>query len=686
MPGWAVDKHTFRGKFGRGTKCILKKKPQGMTEEEYDEFHGDREKRGIESFFNEGVKCAKEAMPENPYWERTKEIYLSYSPKKQKTAHMTAEYYKKLKSKYPKIFEARREVFFGSPDSKDGVDNTESGLFSPPRKIGHKLVTGQSRIDNFLNSREKPQKNSSVSDKSDLPNGKRKRCSSDSESAPETREPDKKRRMSEEVQKKSKPKERPNIFSNDFRSLAKDVEPSEVPPENTLDESQSSLTLDDFFKIEKPSMAVAYQDEFLSRAQKRRLQQSARRLTQYEEEVTAVKHRKKNKGSGSERKESPGRDVFADLFGDNDVLPPRSSKARLESIKESQSSDEDDSGFVTVDTPLGLESPFSSPIADFAECSSREKNKRKRLHSRSLSTSDNNHDDLLEGLEDEFQEDLDESSFEVKEEPVEEGEEESELAEEGEEEEEEEFGMLALRGPLLQIPTSKAKTYTVADMDEEKVVKGPYKDPKKMHRTMFLHQSMKDVIGDPHTLDFDPEPPYLTFPLLRGENATMEITTRDFNDCLSGAEIEGAEFLTRDSLGIVQLHRLTPDKIKKLPVSIWAHFLFRFALNVGDSGMYNAITDEKLSFVYGIDMEESRGDYHGPRALIDIMFTKAPKRKLCEAILLNMISKKTDLFRLVCRQINYAQLDRLAREYEVEYSRLLFIERIKMCRQLVAKL
>ena len=29
MPAWAVDKHTFRGKRGKGTKHIVKKKPSG---------------------------------------------------------------------------------------------------------------------------------------------------------------------------------------------------------------------------------------------------------------------------------------------------------------------------------------------------------------------------------------------------------------------------------------------------------------------------------------------------------------------------------------------------------------------------------------------------------------------------------------------------------------------------------
>ena len=29
MPDWAVDKHTFRGKYGKGTKHLVKKKPNG---------------------------------------------------------------------------------------------------------------------------------------------------------------------------------------------------------------------------------------------------------------------------------------------------------------------------------------------------------------------------------------------------------------------------------------------------------------------------------------------------------------------------------------------------------------------------------------------------------------------------------------------------------------------------------
>lgn len=103
MPHWAVDKHTFRGKYGKGTKHLMKGCPKELTEAQYEEFHGERPKSDLSEFFAEGCKCEKPTMDENPYWERTKEIYFSKPHRLQKTTHMTKVYYAELLQKYPQI-------------------------------------------------------------------------------------------------------------------------------------------------------------------------------------------------------------------------------------------------------------------------------------------------------------------------------------------------------------------------------------------------------------------------------------------------------------------------------------------------------------------------------------------------------------------------------------------------------
>ena len=162
-------------------------------------------------------------------------------------------------------------------------------------------------------------------------------------------------------------------------------------------------------------------------------------------------------------------------------------------------------------------------------------------------------------------------------------------------------------GPLLQLPTGSGKVYTRLSADQTQVWKGPYK-PGRMNLVLFFHKVMKDVLQDPHTLDIEQRGPYLIFPLLRGSNVTdIKVTRRDYRDAISKTDIKDGEFVLRESLGVIQLHRIGVGNLKKLPASLWAHFMWRFALNVGDSGLYNAITDHQMSFLYGIDMEEYRG-------------------------------------------------------------------------------
>lgn len=194
---------------------------------------------------------------------------------------------------------------------------------------------------------------------------------------------------------------------------------------------------------------------------------------------------------------------------------------------------------------------------------------------------------------------------------------------------------------------------------------------------MFFHKAMKDILGDTHTLEVRGEFPYLTFPLLMGFGATMDIQRADYYDAIDKIHVEGRSFACRESLGIIQLHRLPPFTLRGLPVSIWCHFLFRFVLNIGDSGLLNAITDRKLNFIYGIDMEEDRGGINN-NSLLEIMFSKRPNRELCGTIVNVVKSKKLEVLNILKVNIDYAKLAVLVQRYGVVFDWNRFKRRLEI--------
>ena len=235
------------------------------------------------------------------------------------------------------------------------------------------------------------------------------------------------------------------------------------------------------------------------------------------------------------------------------------------------------------------------------------------------------------------------------------------------------------KGPLLQLPTGSAKVYTRLSVDEQKVWKGPYKR-ERMNITLFFHKALKTVLEDPHTLDVESKGPYLIFPMLKGANVIqMKTTKKDFTDVIAKTEVKDGVFVLREDLGIVQCHKMGSQKLKLLPMTFWVHFVWRFCLNVGDSGLYNAITDDSLSFLYGIDMEESRTRV-AEKSLVGYLFTKVPSKVYMQEIGNCLKKNKIELVKLVNKPINYARLDKLAKTYSVSYDRSLFIERIKLVR------
>ena len=203
---------------------------------------------------------------------------------------------------------------------------------------------------------------------------------------------------------------------------------------------------------------------------------------------------------------------------------------------------------------------------------------------------------------------------------------------------------------------------------------------------MFLNRVMRDIICDPHTMECELNSPYISFPLVQGCGATMEVTTRDFTDRIAKADIKDAEFLTRDSMGILQLHKLSDDQFRNLPVTLLAHFIYRFALNVGDSGLYNAITDSKLNFVYGIDITEKRGPLKDCNNLLSVMFTKLPRKELCQVIIGIAKDKKSELLNVLSKPLDQAAIENVAVEFSVGYDRSLFVQRIQIATALIDQL
>ena len=233
-----------------------------------------------------------------------------------------------------------------------------------------------------------------------------------------------------------------------------------------------------------------------------------------------------------------------------------------------------------------------------------------------------------------------------------------------------------LRGkPLLQLPTGSAKVYTRLDLEAGRVWKGPYRQTA-LAKVIFFHRVMRDLLHDVHTLNLEVNGKYVYFPLFRSTEGCVNITLRDYADRIAKKDVKSGQFVLRTDLGVIQMHKIPVEKIKDVPMTLWAHFLFRFALNIGDSGLYNAITDESMSVIYGIDMEEIRGSVRSPD-LLSYMFTKLPRKEICVAITISIRNRKNDLLFLMDRSFNMGRFELLATASGADFDRYLFEENVK---------
>jgi hypothetical protein len=184
--------------------------------------------------------------------------------------------------------------------------------------------------------------------------------------------------------------------------------------------------------------------------------------------------------------------------------------------------------------------------------------------------------------------------------------------------------------PLLQKPTSGNKVYTRVDVANGEVIKGPYTDGKYA-LVVSLHHKMI-ALGDKHTLPITQEYPYVKFPLIRKDKTVVKVSKITFEDHIAKMTACDVQFVTRDSLGLTQLHRMSHYEVQSLPMTVWVHFALRYALNIGDSGLYNAISNG--SQVFGIDMEERRTELDDSKftSVCDFLFSIRPSFDMSKII------------------------------------------------------
>ncbi len=222
--------------------------------------------------------------------------------------------------------------------------------------------------------------------------------------------------------------------------------------------------------------------------------------------------------------------------------------------------------------------------------------------------------------------------------------------------------------PLLQVPTSGAKVYTRCDLTTGTVVKGPYKPKSAKHtQVMANHMVMNDIFGDIHTLPYKEscheEGHFVLFPLLKHDDVEhVQVTRKSFSDPISNTMQTAVDFVEREALGLRQVHKMSVSEVRALPVTLWVHFCLRFALNIGDSGLYNVLYDGRNAF--GVPMEEMRGRLKSRATLCDLLFTKKPRKQLCTVIEERMHESKLSVTELLTVSKRLGR-DKLGSEFQL---------------------
>ena len=183
-------------------------------------------------------------------------------------------------------------------------------------------------------------------------------------------------------------------------------------------------------------------------------------------------------------------------------------------------------------------------------------------------------------------------------------------------------------GVLLQRPLMSYKVFTTMDWASQRVTKGPYKYRQVRDRIAELYRVMIQDLQDDHVLPATAvKDLFLSFPLIRAPDISEPVAIKTTFK-RNGSDME-ADLVSPASLGCRKVSTLSPDQFLHLPTTVIVHFMNRYCLNVGDSGLYNVLVTEDMSQVYGLDMDEVR--HRAGTDLIGMLFTKKPAVKLQRA-------------------------------------------------------
>lgn len=245
------------------------------------------------------------------------------------------------------------------------------------------------------------------------------------------------------------------------------------------------------------------------------------------------------------------------------------------------------------------------------------------------------------------------------------------------------------RQPLMQKPTNRRKVYTRLDFNNKYVVKGPYKTIIRFNNILFNHYCLREILHDEHTIEVHGNWPYLKFPLIVSEGCNeYSVECTDFYDPIASHELIEEAIVARESLGYIQAHNLTPAQLRRLPFTIFVHFIYRALLNVGDSGLFNVLTNAHMTdtpFVYGIDIEEVRNRYNA-ETILDLMFTLKPKKALCLEIMSILTSSKDQIMNILNQSYDYERMCDAAKLYKVSFNVLRFQARLHAAKALLNNL
>lgn len=172
------------------------------------------------------------------------------------------------------------------------------------------------------------------------------------------------------------------------------------------------------------------------------------------------------------------------------------------------------------------------------------------------------------------------------------------------------------------------------DANRKRILKGPLPVPS-YRRALFVHNVMRNVFQDTHTLECEGVYPYLSFPLC-GEDV-LEKTKKDTKDLV-----------------------LNPSEV---PISLWLHFVYRYLLGVDNADLQHVLTNEKKEFFYGTGMDEERKSTGKEKTLLTCLFSKPVKKQ--NEYLKPLKTHKSELHARLSDIFHYTSIQKLAEKYSV---------------------